>query len=231
MVVSQESSYIVFMEKQFSQTNQKRKNQMLKFNTKSLATVSVTLGLLLSSQLSHAADTYNNKKTTTVEQTTTQTTSTAPRPAARPAPRPVAKVAPVTTSSTTTVTVKNGDLRKVLDEDALKKMSDSLCTEGFKAYVGNDKKNVCQGKAEVPDLAYSCVWNESGNAAYSPTEQGPCSLDYSVHKDSIVVTKNEYTANPPLSYGTEAQCCFRAAQGPAVSSTEVSPTIVVPQVK
>lgn len=189
---------------------------MFKLDKISLALVSVSLGAIISSQV-YAADTYK-KDTTTVSQTTTQqTTSTAPRPA-------VKKAAPVTTTNTTTVTTKQGDLRTVLDEDTLKKMSDTLCVTGFKPYYGNDDKNVCQGKATVPDLAYSCVWKEDGNAAYSPTTQGPCGLDTAEHKGSIVVTKNDYENSPPLSYGTEAQCCFRAAQGPATSTVAVSPT-------
>lgn len=185
-----------------------------------LTVLGLTFGVLLDAHLGYATDTYNNKKTTTVEQTTTQTTSTAPRPAARP----VKKAAPVTTTSTTTLTTQAGELRKVLDEDALKKMSDSLCVEGFKAYVGNVDKNVCQGKAIVPDIAYSCVWKEKGSAAYAPTTQGPCALDYSEHAGSIIVAKTDYKSSPPLSYGTEAQCCFRAAQGPSTSTVQVSPT-------
>ncbi len=192
---------------------------------KSLASLSLGLGVLLSAHLSssvaYATDTYNNKKTTTVEQTTTQTTSTAP--AVR---RAAKKEEPVTTttSSTTTIITKEGDLRKVLDEKALKKMKGSLCVSGFKPYVGNDGKNVCQGKAIVPDIAYSCVWKEEGKAAYAPTLQGPCALDYAEHKGSIIVAKNNYDSHPPLSYGTEAQCCFRAAKGPSTSTTETSPT-------
>ncbi len=208
---------------------------MFKFNKISLSivrltVVSVSLGALFGSHLSYATDTYNSNKKTTVEQTTTQTTSTAP------AARPVAKkAAPVTTttSNTTTLTTKEGDLRKVLDADALKKMDDSLCVNGFKAYVGNIDKNVCQSKATAPDLAYSCIWKEEGNAAYAPTPQGPCALDYAEHQGSIIVAKNDYKSDPPLSYGTEAQCCFRAAKGPTTSTVEVSPTTttVAPKTK
>lgn len=204
---------------------------MYKFIKISLTFSAVTLTASLISPSSYAVDTYDNKKTTTVEQTTTQTTTTAPKPIARP----VKKVAPVTTttSNTTTLTTKEGELRKVLDEDALKKLSDTLCAEGFKAYVGNDKQNVCQGKATVPDIAYSCVWHERGNAAFAPTPQGPCALDYVEHQASIIVTKSEFTASPPLPYGTEAHCCFRAAQGPTTSTVETSPTTttVAPKVK
>lgn len=189
---------------------------MLKNKKILLTVVSVSLGAFICSQV-YAADTYK-KDTTTVSQTTTQqTTSTAPRPVAK-------KAAPVTKTDTTTVTTKEGTLRTVLDEDALKKMSDTLCVTGFKVYYGNDNNNVCQGKASVPDIAYSCVWKEDGNAAYSPTTQGPCGLDTAEHKGSIIVTKNDYESSPPLPYGTEAQCCFRAAQGPATSTVVVSPT-------
>lgn len=201
---------------------------MSKLNKISLIT-GVSVVTLLSVALSYGADTYNNKKTTTVEQTTTQTTSTAPKPVVRKAAKPVT----TTTSNTTTLTTKEGEIRTVLDEDALKKMSDTLCVEGFKAYVGNDKKNVCQSKASVPDLAYSCVWTEHGNAAYAPTDKGPCGLEGAEHRQSVIVTKNDFTSSPPLSYGTEAQCCFRAAQGPATSTISTSPTTttVVPKAK
>ncbi len=199
---------------------------MFQFKKIPLAVVSLSLGVLLTSQIASAAETYNNKKTTTVEQTTTQTsTTTAPRATPRAAP----KVVPVTTTSntTTTLTTKEGELRKVLDEDALKdlaKLDNGLCAEGFKSSVGNDNKNICQGKGVAPDIAYSCIWKEEGNAAYAPTPQGPCTLDYAEHKGSIIVTKNDYKSFPPLPYGSEAQCCFRAAKGPATSSVEVSPT-------
>ena len=195
---------------------------MLKINKISFAAVGLVLGTLSGVASTYATDTYNSNKTTTVQQTTTQTTSTAPRPV-------VKKVAPVTTETTTTLTTTEGDVRKVLDEDALKKISDTLCAKGFKASVGNDKKNVCQGKATVPDIAYSCVWTEEGNAAYPQTPQGPCTLDYAVHQDSIIVTKNDYASSPPLSYATEAQCCFRAAKGPTTSTVETSPTTTVPK--
>lgn len=205
---------------------------MLKLNKISLAIAGVTLWTLMGAHLVHAADTYDNKKTTTVEQTTVQTSTTAPRPAVR-AVKKAAPVIPVTTttSNTTTLTTQEGDLRKVLDEDALKKMSDSLCAESFKAYVGNDGKNICQGKATVPDIAYSCIWKGEGNAAYAPTPQGPCALDFSEHAGSIIVTKDDYSSSPPLSYGTEAHCCFRAAKGPTTSTIAVSPTTttVVPK--
>lgn len=145
---------------------------------------------------------------TTVEETTTQTTVPTGK-----------RNKPVTTSSTsTTEVVTKTQPRKVLDEEALKKMSNTLCTDGFKSVVGVDKKNVCQGKAAAPDIAYSCVWNKKGAAAYAPTEQGPCSLDFAEHRGSIVITKEDYSSSPPLPYGTEVQCCFRAAKDPSVSN-------------
>ncbi len=199
---------------------------MFKLKPIAASVFSLSLGLLCASYPSFATDTYDNKKTTTIEQTTTQTSTTAPK---KVVPRTPKKATPVTTttSNTTTLTTKSGDLRLVLDEDALKKMSDTLCVDGFKSYVGNDKKNVCQSKATVPDIAYSCVWKEEGNAAYAPTDKGPCRLDYSEHQQSITVTKNDFSSSPPLPYGSEAQCCFRAAQGPTTSTVETSPTTVV----
>ncbi len=135
-------------------------------------------------------------KETTVTTTTTQTV---------PPPTPP----PTKVIQTTSVT------RKVYDEDMLKKMSDTLCTNGFKAYVGSDKKNVCLNKAVAPDFAYTCVWDKDGTAAYAPTVQGPCSLDLTEHKGSVIIKKETYEDDPPLAYGTEAQCCYRAASGPA----------------
>ncbi|MBF0106410.1 MAG: hypothetical protein HQM16_13925 [Deltaproteobacteria bacterium] len=195
---------------------------MFKLNKKSFAIVAATLGAFIGSHLTYAADTYDNKKTTTVEQTTTQSATTKPRPVVV-----YKRAKPVMTKQTTTVTIKEGALRTVLDEDALKKMLNNLCVEGFRAYVGNDKKNVCQGKATTPDIAYSCIWKENGNAAFAPTDQGPCALDYAEHKDSIIITKDDYTSSPPLAYGTEAQCCFRAGQGPDTKTSTTGPVTQV----
>lgn len=170
--------------------------------------LTVTLGASLGSSLS-----YGQSKTTTVEETTTRTTT----------PRTTKKVTPAsttTTSNTTVTTTKEAEPRQPLTEDTLKKMSKTLCTKGFKSYVGNDNKNICQGKATAPDIAYSCVWKEKGVAVYAPTEQGPCSLDYAEHQGSIIITKNDYKSNPPLKYGVEAQCCFRAAKGPSTTNTQ-----------
>lgn len=154
---------------------------------------------------------YAEQKVTTTEETTTQTTTT-PR-GSKKAP------ATTTTTSNTSATVTKEaapkpelDSRTVLNEEMLKKMSNTLCTDGFKAYVGSDKRNICQSRVTAPDIAYSCIWDKRGNAAYAPTPQGPCSLDFTDHKGSIVITKNDFS-NPPLPYGTEAQCCYRAAQG------------------
>lgn len=191
-------------------------------NKVSLTIFSLALGMVFNVHSSYAGDTYNSKKTTTVE-TTTQSTTTAPRPVARPAKKPEV----TTTSSTTTLVTKEGDIRKVLDEDDLKKMSKSLCVTGFKAYVGGNKKNVCQDRAAAPNIAYSCVWTEEGDAAYAPTAQGPCGLDYSEHQGSIIIAKSDYASSPPLRYGTEAQCCVRAARGPSTSTMVTSPTTTV----
>lgn len=217
----------IFDSRDSRKTSHIKRRTMFKINKIALALVSMSLGVLFSSY-SYGVDTYNNKKTTTVEQTTVQTSTTTPRPVARKRAAPVT----TTTSSTVTLTTKEGDLRKVLDEDALKKMSKSLCVAGFKARVGNSRKNVCQGKATAPDIAYSCVWDKKGSSAYAPTLEGPCSLDYSEHQGSIIITKADYTSSPPLHYGSEAECCFRAAQGPTTSTLERSPTTttVVPKI-
>lgn len=109
-----------------------------------------------------------------------------------------------------------------LNEENFKKISNTLCTKGFKAYVGTDKKNVCQSQMSTSDIVYSCVWDNRGIVTYASTVQGPCSLDFAVHSGSILVTKDN-TSSIPLSYGqearsfyptstnqVEAQCCMRA---------------------
>lgn len=171
----------------------------------SLAGLSFALVILLNHQIS-----YGEKKTTTVEETKT-TTST-------PAAGKSRKAATGTTTTTRYTTTKESEPRIVLDQEALKKMSKNLCTEGFKAYVSNDKKNVCAGRATMPDIAYSCVWDKKGDAAYAATVKGPCNLDFTEHRGSIVMTKSYYTSYPPLPYGSEAQCCVRAAKDSIVSN-------------
>ncbi len=167
---------------------------------------------------------YGQEKTSTT--TTVQETTTQVKPVrrsyrkVRPAPKP----AEVTTSTISTSTTTEAEppkmvARKVYDSETLKKISNTICTEGFKAYIGTDKKNVCLNKASPPDLAYTCVWDKKGTPAYAPTPQGPCSLDFVEHKGSVTIKKDTFPHDAPLSYGVEAQCCFRAAQGPATTST------------
>ncbi len=158
--------------------------------------------------------------TTTVEQNTTQTTVT-PSVSAKTKNSKKASVAEpiITTTSNTSVTTTKEipQPRKVLDEETLKKISATLCTQGFKAYVGTQKKNVCQSQARSPDLAYSCVWGKKGKAAYDPNLGGLCNLDFTEHHGSISISKENFPSHPPLSYGTEAECCFRAAQDPVAN--------------
>jgi len=166
--------------------------------------------------------------TTTVESVTetpkAPTTTRRSKRVRRPAPAPADTTTAVTSTTVTTTEVKPPPakevVRKVYDEEMLKKMSKTLCTEGFKAYVGTDKKNVCMNRANPPDIAYSCVWDKKGTPAFAPTPQGPCNLDYTVHADKVTIKKDNFPSNPPLSYGVEAQCCFRAAKGlePATAS-------------
>ena len=151
---------------------------------------------------------YGQAKTTT---TTVETVQPAP---ARKGRR--AQPAPVVTTTTTTVETPPAPkeiVRKVYDEDTLKKISDTLCAEGFKAYVGTDKKNVCKTNATAPDFDYSCVWQKKGPPAFAPSLQGPCNLDYAEHKGSIKIGRDNFPSHPPLDYGMEPQCCFRAAKG------------------
>ena len=124
-------------------------------------------------------------------------------------------------STTTTTEVKPPPpkevVHKVYDEDSLKKMSKTLCTDGFKAYVGAVKQNVCGTRVNAPDIAYTCVWDKDGNPAFAPTASGPCNLDYTKHQGSVVITKDAYK-DPPLTYGTQAQCCVRPAKGVEAAS-------------
>lgn len=173
----------------------------------SLTGLSLALGIIFISQLAYA-----EKKTTTVVETSTQTSST-------PTVSKSKKAATTTTTyNTRYTTTKESEPRIVLDQEALKKMSHTLCTEGFKSYVSNDKKNICGGQATMPDIAYSCVWNKKGDAAYAATSRGPCNLDFTEHLGSIVVTKGYYTSHPPLPYGSEAQCCVRTAKDAIASN-------------
>lgn len=114
--------------------------------------------------------------------------------------------------------------RPSYDQEALKKMNDTLCVEGFDAKVGNDNKNICSGQATTPDIAYSCIWKKKGEAAYPATRQGPCRLDNSEHRGNIMITKADYKSSPPLDYGTKVECCLRAAIGPSTTSTTSSTT-------
>lgn len=139
-----------------------------------------------------------------------------------------------TTTSTTTTLPKKGQAvtettvttpaaaRPTYDQEALKKMNDTLCVSGFDAKVGNDNKNLCLTMATPPDIAYTCVWQKKGEGAYPATPQGPCRLDNTQHRGAITVEKATYKESPPLPYGTKAECCFRAAKGPATTSTSTT---------
>lgn len=162
------------------------------------------LALSLSASLA-----YGQTSTTT---TTTQTK--APKKAA----------AKTITTSETTVTTP-AEPRQAMNQDMLKKVAGTLCAPGFQAYYGNDKKNVCQGKATAPDIAYSCVWAQKGTASYKPSAKGPCTLDFAEHADKVTITKSDYKSGPPLKYGVEAECCFRAAKGAATTSTTTDTNI------
>ncbi len=153
--------------------------------------------------------------TTTVETssanagTTTSTTSTTTK---------AGKKGPVTsTSVTTTETVVP---HAVYDQKTLQKLADAaaLCTKGFDSHVGSNDKNVCQSKAQSPDIAYTCSWKEKGPAVFTETAQGPCTLDFAEHKGGMIISKEDYKSSPPLSYGTAVECCYRPASG--VAKTE-----------
>ncbi len=187
-----------------------------------LTVVGVFLGTLIISHQSYGQSTTSTTGQSTTS-TTTQQTVTTPAKKARVS-RPAA--APTVETTESTVTTTPATPRPIYDMATLKKMNKTLCAKGFDAKVGNDNKNVCSGKAAAPDLAYSCVWMKKGDAAYAPTEQGPCSLDNVEHRGSMVISKADYKSSPPLDYGTSVECCFRAAKGPdSVSSTSSTSTI------
>jgi len=186
--------------------------------------LSLSLGTFLFSTISYGQTTSTTTTSTTVQETTKKATTSTRKKAVKPAA--TAKPVDSTTvyqSTTTTTEVKPPPpkevIHKVYDEEALKKMSKTLCTDGFKAYVGSAKANVCSTRAAAPDIAYSCVWDKDGNPAFAPTASGPCNLDYTKHQGSIVITKDAFK-DPPLSYGKEAQCCVRPAKGVETSSSQ-----------
>ncbi len=177
-----------------------------------LVAVSVALGTFVISQQSYGASTTN-----TTVQSTQHTVTTTPT-----AKKAKVVVPPTVETTDTTVTTTPATSRPVYDQASLKKMD--VCTDGFDAKVGNDKKNVCLGKATAPDVAYSCIWRKKSESAFPSTPQGPCNLDNSEHRGTIVITKADYKSSPPLSYGTKAECCFRAAKGQPTSSVTSSTT-------
>lgn len=104
--------------------------------------------------------------------------------------------------------------RTSYDQETLKKMAETLCAAGFKAYVGDEGKNICKGWATAPDIAYTCVWDKDGPPSYESSPKGPCNLDYTAHRGDIIITRDQYKDNPPLKYGSQVQCCYRSAAGP-----------------
>lgn len=149
----------------------------------------------------------------TTSTTTVETTKKIP--ATKKAP---VKVEETTTTSTTVNTPPPPapeppkQPRAVYDQEALKKMEGKLCVEGFKSYVGNESKNVCNSTANPPDLAYTCVWDKDGPEAFPASPQGPCTLDYSEHRGEVLITREKWKDNPPMKYGSKALCCYRAAK-------------------
>lgn len=182
----------------------------------SLTVLGVFLGTLFISHLSFGQSTTSTSSTT---QTTKQTVTTPAAPA-KPAKKAAAKAAPTVETTESTVTTTPATPRPAYDQAMLKKMN--LCVDGFDGKAGNDNKNVCSGMATAPDMAYACIWKKKGEAAYPSTPQGPCKLDNTEHRGNVIITKADYKSSPPLPYGTKVECCFRAAKGPAVTSTTSS---------
>ena len=181
---------------------------MFKLKKNSVRALGGILGIALFMPLSFGQE---KTTTTTVEQSTTQVQTPAPVTRSKKAKaRSSSSNEVLSTTTTTTTQVESAPMplapRKLYDEDTLRKISKTICIQGFRSYIGRDKNNLCLGKASPPDIAYSCVWDKKGTAVYPPSVQGPCNLDFTEHKGSVSVK------------GTEAQCCFRAAQGPALTA-------------
>ncbi len=177
------------------------------FKKIALIVMVVALGTFVFSQLSFG------------EGTTTNTTQTITTPAKKTA---------ATTVETRTTTTKPAAARPTYDCATLKKMDNTLCTEKFDAKICDDNKNVCRGTvpAGQGDIVYSCVFQKEGPATYAQTPQGPCNLDSAVHRGKADITKAEYKDNPPLKYGSQVECCFRAASGtPTTTMSSTKETI------
>jgi hypothetical protein len=187
------------------------------FKKMSFSILGPSFGILLISFFAYGQTSPTGQTSTTTTTTIEQTTKTPPstkKRVSKPAAKPVEQTTIQSTTTTTEVTPpppQKEVVRKVYDEEALKKMT--ICVEGFKSYVGSNDKNVCRGKATPPDIAYTCKWDKKGPPAFSPTQQGPCSLDFTEHRGGIVIKKDNFPSGPPLSYGTQVECCFRAAKG------------------
>src|SRR5215467_14351226 len=144
--------------------------------------LSLSMGSFLISSISYGQasgqTTQTTTTSTTLEQQTTQKATRTHKKVSHPKSTttavPPASTTTVIQSNTTTTEVKPPPpkevVHKVYDEEALKKMANTLCTNGFKAFVGATKKNVCSMKATAPDIAYTCVWDKEGNPAFAPTE-------------------------------------------------------------
>ncbi len=182
-----------------------------------VAALVLALGMLLNSNYSYGQSTTS---TTTNTQSTKQTVTTTPTYTKKAKAKPT----PTVETTETVVTTTPATPRPAYDQATLKKMNDTLCVDGFDAKVGNDKKNVCSGVANTPDIAYSCIWTKKGESAFASTRQGPCNLDNSEHRGNIVITKADYKSSPPLPYGTKVECCYRAAKGAPTTSTTSSTT-------
>jgi hypothetical protein len=190
----------------------------------SFSILGVSFGLLLACPVTHGQTNppgTTSTTTTTIEQTT-QTPPPTRHKKAKPAAKPVDTTTSVRSTTTTTEVTppppQKEVARKVYDEEALKKMT--ICAEGFKSYVGSDDKNICRGRATPPDIAYTCKWDKKGPPAFAPTTQGPCSLDFTEHRGGIAIKKDNFPSSPPLSYGTQVECCFRAAKGLEPSASQ-----------
>jgi hypothetical protein len=162
-------------------------------------------------------------------QTTQTTTSTYEQTTVTPTAKPVVKkkrAVPMKEEIETKVitTTTPGEPRKALSTEDLEKLergNNLLCEEGYRSYVGDERKNVCFEKAKAPDIAYTCVYKKKGSPTFSDLKKGPCTLDFADYKSSIIITKELYPkgTRAPLDLGETAYCCYRAAVSPPVTTT------------
>ncbi len=120
-----------------------------------------------------------------------------------------------------TFTPRQSKSLKYTKKTSSNEISQNLCAQGYKSYIGMDKKNICQNNPATPDNIYSCVLIESKTSAQNIDRPEPCNLNFAQNTGSLVVTQKN-TSYRPFAYGQEArsydpspaksieaQCCLR----------------------